>query len=162
MDNIHSSVMFHSWKNITYLPAFLCEFCPSSAWCILLSIHCDLSERENKRVRLIWNKGWVAFLCWGFKLDIRWRCCQIWRWTLLREESLSACRCPSFQPALRSKTHLLRILITASWLNRVWTLCCFFPHSQPSSLCVKSRLLIVCSCGPNYRSPRQQKLALVT
>lgn len=37
------------WKVIqTCLPVFLCGFCQSSAWCTLLSIHCDLSQ--NKKV----------------------------------------------------------------------------------------------------------------
>ena len=131
MDNSHSSVRFHCQKNITHLPAFLCEFCPSSAWCILLSIHCDLSEKE-KIVRLMWTKGWVAFLCRSFKLDRRWRCCQIWRLTIFffffckSQEPKLPVNVVLFTLGWGQRHTVLQIIITASSQSCVWILCCFF------------------------------------
>lgn len=34
----------------TCLPVFLCGFCQSSAWCTLLSIHCDLSQNKTRKL----------------------------------------------------------------------------------------------------------------
>lgn len=64
MDSFHSSggasvtscgLYYHGYSNSevikTCLPVFLCGFCLSSAWCTLLSIHCDLSQNKTRTTK---------------------------------------------------------------------------------------------------------------
>lgn len=112
MDSFHSSggasvtscgLYYHGYSNSevikTCLPVFLCGFCLSSAWCTLLSIHCDLSQNKTKTTKTeseVTNKNTdtrihvrscnIFLHCWYPRLDRRWHSCHILNTHFLSEE----------------------------------------------------------------------------